>query len=128
MWQHAGVEKNADGMQRALEMLDAMRADSVPRMGLKSVSRTCNHGWFDAMDVLNMLDACTLILRSGLNRRESRGPFIRTDYPEMDNERWLVGNVLVPHADGTVSFKTLPYDLAYWRPGFARKDNLEVEW
>ena len=128
MWSYMGVEKNAAGMTKALEMLDRIRAETIPRMGLRSVSRNFNHAWADAIDVVNMVDACALTIHSALNRKESRGPFIRTDYPDMDNENWLVQNVLVPNAGGKLTFRTPAYDLPYLRPDFSRKDNLSVEW
>ena len=128
MWTHVGVEKNERGMSEALDALHRIRTEDVPRMALPSVSTRCNQSWLDALDVLNMLDACALITHSALNRTESRGPFIRTDYPEMDNERWLAQNILVPRAGGEFTFRREAYDLPYFRPDFARKDNLLVEW
>ncbi len=128
MWDHMGVEKNAAGMTNALEMLDRIRTGMVPKIGLQSVCRRFNHAWLDAIDVLNMLEVCALTIRSALNRKESRGPFIRTDYPDMDNENWLVQNILARESGGDFAFRTQPYDLPYLRPDFSRKDNLSVEW
>ncbi|MGH8738127.1 MAG: FAD-dependent oxidoreductase [Burkholderiales bacterium] len=128
MWDHLGVEKNEAGMRRALELLEDIRVRVLPAMGLTNLTRSCNHGWLDALDAANMIDACALTVHSALNRKESRGPFIRTDYPEMDNENWLAQNILVPTAPGEFEFKTRPYALPYWRPEFARMDNLSVTW
>jgi succinate dehydrogenase/fumarate reductase flavoprotein subunit len=97
-------------------------------MGLANLTRIFNHGWLDALDAVNMLEACTLMVHSAMNRKESRGPFIRTDYPDMDNENWLAQNILVPCGDGELRFTKRPYDLPYFRPDFVRKDNLSVEW
>ena len=44
-----------------------------------------------------MVDACELIILSSLERKESRGPFMRRDFPLQDNARWLAANVM--HAD-----------------------------
>ena len=41
-----------------------------------------NYEWLDAIDAVNMLDACELIIHSSLERRESRGPFMRRDFPQ----------------------------------------------
>jgi succinate dehydrogenase/fumarate reductase flavoprotein subunit len=128
MWEDMGVEKSEAGMRRALDRLEEIRTRVLPAMGLTSLTRTLNHGWLEALDAVNMVEACTLMVHAALNRTESRGPFIRTDYPEMDNENWLAQNILVPTGDGGVRFAKRPYDLPYFRPGFARKDNLAVEW
>ena len=40
-----------------------------------------NYEWLDAIDVVNMIDASELIIHSSLERKESRGPFMRRDFP-----------------------------------------------
>jgi succinate dehydrogenase/fumarate reductase flavoprotein subunit len=128
MWSDMGVEKNEAGMLRALAQLEEIRTHVLPAMGLTSLTRVFNHAWLDAIDAVNMVEACELMVHSALNRKESRGPFIRTDYPEMDNENWLAQNILVPAADGGLRFEKRPYELPYFRPEFARRDNLAVPW
>lgn len=128
MWEDMGVEKNEAGMRRALEGLEQIRATALQTMGLTNLSKTLNHGWLDAIDAVNMAEACRLMAHSALNRTESRGPFIRTDYPDMDNENWLAQNILVPTGGGGLRFTKRRYDLPYFRPDFVRKDNLAVEW
>ena len=58
------------------------RLDLLPRMGVKRTARELNYEWLDAIDVVNMIETCELIIRSSLERTESRGPFMRRDYPE----------------------------------------------
>ena len=128
MWSDMGVEKNEAGMRRALAQLAEIRADVVPAMGFTNLTRVFNHAWLDAIDAVNMIEACELMAHSALNRKESRGPFIRTDYPEMDNENWLAQNIAVPTPDGGLRFEKRPYELPYYRPEFARQDNLAVPW
>ncbi|TMH72129.1 MAG: FAD-binding protein [Betaproteobacteria bacterium] len=128
MWNDMGVEKNEAGMRRALEGLQEIRAAVLPAMGVTNLTKIMNHGWLDAIDAVNMVEACELMVHSALNRTESRGPFIRTDYPEMDNESWLAQNILVPTADGGFRFEKRPYATPYFQPEFVRKDNLAVQW
>ena len=45
-----------------------------------------------------MLDVCELTILSALNRKESRGPFYRTDYPYTDNVNWHARNILIPRS------------------------------
>jgi succinate dehydrogenase/fumarate reductase flavoprotein subunit len=68
-----------------------------------------------------------LIVHSSLERKESRGPFVRRDYPETDNENWLTANIL-EKIDNGFRFTTRPYRLSIFEPGFIRRDNLEVAW
>ena len=122
-----GFFKSEAGMQEALAEIMRLREDEVPVMGLRSATARFNYGWLDAIDVINMLDVAELTIRCALNRRESRGPFYRTDYPMTDNENWLVKNILTP-AESGARFRTEPYALPFFKPDFARRDSLTVDW
>ena len=127
MWDKAGVEKDAAGLDQALEELTRIRSDLLPEMRLSNTGLRANYEWLDAIDVANMVDVCELIVQSSLERKESRGPFFRTDFPDTDNRDWLVANVLTK-AGNSVKFERRPYDLPFFAPGFERKANLEVAW
>lgn len=127
MWNKVGVEKDAAGMMEAIEDLRRVRRDMLPRMGAKSRTRSANYEWLDAVDAINMIDAAELVALSSLERKESRGPFMRTDFPMTDNDAWLCANVLTRDGD-TFRFKRRPYETPFFQPGFARRDNLEVPW
>jgi len=126
MWDKAGVEKDAAGMQQALEEIEQMRLE-LSDMTIANGTRTANYEWLDAIDVTNMIDACELIVHSSLQRKESRGPFFRRDYPLTDNVNWLAANVLKKSGNG-LRFEQRPYETPFFQPGFATRDNLEVTW
>jgi succinate dehydrogenase/fumarate reductase flavoprotein subunit len=126
MWDRAGVEKNAVGLEQALDDIREIRS-RLPDMRLSNATPTANYEWVDAIDVINMVDVCELIVHSSLERKESRGPFFRTDFPETDNVHWLTANVLKKSGNG-FRFEQRPYELPFFEPGFARKSNLEVAW
>jgi succinate dehydrogenase / fumarate reductase flavoprotein subunit len=127
MWDKAGVEKDAASLRSALGDIEEIRLDLIPRMRLASQARTANYEWLDAIDVVNMTEACELILQSSLERKESRGPFFRRDFPETDNANWLTANVLMKTGNG-FRFEQRPYELPFFQPGFVTRDNLEVAW
>jgi succinate dehydrogenase/fumarate reductase flavoprotein subunit len=127
MWDTAGVEKDAASLRSGLDDIEEIRLDLIPRMRLASHARTANYEWLDAIDVVNMAEACELILQSSLERKESRGPFFRRDFPETDNANWLTANVL-KKTDNGFRFEQRPYELPFFAPGFATRDNLEVPW
>lgn len=126
MWEKAGVEKDADSLRSALAGIADIRLD-VPHMRLANHTRLVNYEWLDAIDVVNMIDACELIVHSSLERTESRGPFMRRDHPLTDNDLWLAANVLCKTANG-FRFERRPYQTPFFSPGFSTKDNLEVAW
>jgi succinate dehydrogenase/fumarate reductase flavoprotein subunit len=127
MWECAGVEKDEDTLMRGLDELHHIRISMLPNISIRHRGPRANFEWLDAIDVTNMIEVAELIIHSSLERKESRGPFIRRDHPETDNENWLAANILEKTENG-FRFRTRPYELSIFEPGFKRKDNLEVAW
>ena len=127
MWEKVGVEKNASDLQSALEDIERIRLELLPGMKISNTSKSANYEWLDAIDLINMIDVCELVIHSSLERKESRGSFIRQDFPLTDNDGWLAANVLKKSGNG-MRFEKRPYELPLFAPGFSRKDNLEVPW
>jgi succinate dehydrogenase / fumarate reductase flavoprotein subunit len=65
-------------MGRAVEGLEILRkrAEKVGIVG----NREYNPGWHTALDLANLLDCSEAIVRSALERKESRGGHFREDY------------------------------------------------
>jgi succinate dehydrogenase / fumarate reductase, flavoprotein subunit len=126
MWD-LGYVKNEQKMNTALDALQSVRREMVPRLSLQSTSRTWNTGWLDALDVCSMLDACEATVRSGLNRKESRGPFYREDYPYVDNENWLCRNI-IRRVNGEWCSRTQPIPLPYLTPEKNRVPFFETDY
>ena len=127
MWDKAGVEKDAGSLNEALEEFSRMRREMLPRMRAKTAVRAVNYDWLDAIDCVNMIEAAELVVLSSLQREESRGPFMRRDFPDTDNENWLTANLLHKAGNG-YRFEKRPYNLSMIQPDFARANNLEVPW
>ncbi len=127
MWDKVGVEKSAASLSSALEDLAHIRTTLLPTMSLRSGTRTANYEWLDAIDVHNMIDSAELIIHSSIERRESRGPFMRLDFPETDNDGWLAANIMIK-TDNGFRFERSRYETPFFEPGFARRDNLSVAW
>ena len=70
MWQKVGVEKEAAELRSALADIEHFRRNLLPRMGLKRTASSLNYEWLDAIDVVNMIDACELIILSSLEARK----------------------------------------------------------
>ena len=67
----AGHERRRSTTSRQFVATAARHAD------IAIARRSANYEWLDAIDVVNMIDACELIIHSSLERKESRGPFFR---------------------------------------------------
>jgi len=127
MWDKVGVEKTTANMRSALDALERIRLELLPGMRISNRAKSANYEWLDAIDVINMIDACELIIHSSLERKESRGPFFRQDFPFTDNDEWLAANVMKKSGNG-LRFERRKYDLPIFRPDFAIKNNFEVGW
>lgn len=80
MTEHASIMRSGDVLQAGLEKLLALK-EVVPKMSIGG-SRVYNPGWHAVFDVENMLLLCEGIIKSALERKESRGAHWRTDYPD----------------------------------------------
>jgi succinate dehydrogenase/fumarate reductase flavoprotein subunit len=128
MSENVGVEKDAASLAQALDDLADIRSSLLPNMRLSNVTACVNFEWLDAIEVVNMAEACELVVHSSLERRESRGPFMRRDFPLTDNNDWLAANILRRGGSGELRFERRPYETPFFTPGFATQDNMEVAW
>lgn len=69
MWEYAGIVRSSDGLKKAGEALEAIRREAPPH----------------AYTLRNMIETGRLIVRSALERRESRGGHFREDFPAPDH-------------------------------------------
>ena len=127
-WEKLGFVKSEENLQSALAEIGRIREALIPKMGLKNTTRQFNYGWVDAIDVYNMIDVIELTVRSSMNRRESRGPFYRPEYPYTDNENWHVKNILSRGRAGDVVFRTEKFETPLLKTEFDRRDYFQVDW
>jgi succinate dehydrogenase / fumarate reductase flavoprotein subunit len=94
------IEKTADegfgylrdeaGLSATLKEIERIRTEDLSRMHVKSRSRPYNYEWIEALQVENLLTCTEVGVRAALMRKESRGFHIRSDYPEVDHDNFLV--------------------------------------
>ena len=58
-------------------------------IGLDNKSKIFNYELQEAFEIDNMLKTAKAIVFSALQRKESRGPHYRSDYPERNDETYL---------------------------------------
>jgi succinate dehydrogenase / fumarate reductase, flavoprotein subunit len=116
MWEHCGVVREAGDMERALRMLDEVRA-ALPSVDV----RPSEEGWGDlahVLDVHAMLGTAEATLRGAIARRETRGAHIRSDFPGLNPEMKI--SFFVRGGDGEqmtlepASLPAVPDELTSW--------------
>jgi L-aspartate oxidase len=78
MWRAVGVRRLENEMDEALETVEAWQKYVLPR--------EFDHieGW----ELQNMLTVSRLMIRSAIDRKESRGVHLRVDFPQTDDANW----------------------------------------
>jgi aspartate oxidase len=72
MWRHVGIEREGDRLAEVLQMFDFWATYTLDKIFDERI------GW----EVQNLLTIGSLITRSALWRKESRGTHYRLDHPE----------------------------------------------
>ncbi|QCC53532.1 FAD-dependent oxidoreductase [Natronorubrum bangense] len=83
LWTHAGILRDEEGLRNGLDQLEDLRARTANlRVDGDRTSRSFEY----AVDLSVSLTVAEVLLRTALERTESRGAHYRTDYPETDPE------------------------------------------
>jgi len=80
MDQYAGLDRNEQGMIKALKMILDLKQNGLPKVEV-SAGNIFNVDWRTAMEVSMALTVAELVVRSALQRKETRGHHYRSDFP-----------------------------------------------
>jgi succinate dehydrogenase / fumarate reductase, flavoprotein subunit len=85
MQDDAGIARTETSLERSLQAILELkvRAEGIGVSG----GRVFNPGWHACRDVVNMLTISEAIVRSAIERRESRGAHWRLDHPETSEDQ-----------------------------------------
>ncbi|MDA4134430.1 MAG: FAD-binding protein [Thaumarchaeota archaeon] len=105
MWKHVGIIRSQGELEQGLAEILAIgrEAKSAKAVG----SRAYNQSWLNTLQLWNMVLDCEAIIRSAMERKESRGAHTRSDFPEKDDGRWLV-NIITREEGGIMSRELVP--------------------
>jgi succinate dehydrogenase / fumarate reductase flavoprotein subunit len=101
MQDDAGIGRSEASLERALGAIDELRERSK-RLRV-SGGRALNPGWHTCRDVTNMLTISEAIVRSAIERRESRGSQWRFDHPEQSVELGHVNFICRRQGDAMIT-------------------------
>ncbi len=90
MWQYAGLVRDGEGLQKALNELNAL-AEKFLQPAPKR----------EAIELANMIQTAQLVTRAAMERTESRGAHFRTDFPDLKDEQWQ-HHILLHQENGTL--------------------------
>lgn len=88
MQAHAAVFRVEDLLQKGYDrMLDLWK--DFDRILVHDKSRVWNQNLVETLELKNLLVNSLLTVKSGLDRKESRGAHARDDFPERDDAHWM---------------------------------------
>ena len=100
MTTHAPIVRDGAGLQAGLEKLQELRGRAETCGTGGSPTRAFNPGWHTAYDLRSMLVNAEALLRSALERKESRGAHARSDFPKLDEQLGRVNFVVQKTGEG----------------------------
>jgi fumarate reductase flavoprotein subunit len=95
----AGVFRTEESLKEAVEAVSGLR-ERYSDVAIDDHDRAFNTELVAALELDNMLDVADAVVRSGLERRESRGSHTRRDYADRDDERFLKHSLVFFAAEG----------------------------
>ena len=106
MSDHAFIFRNEAELKEGVEKLRVAR-EMATTMTVQDKSQTFNTDLIGLLETECLTDIAQPIMLGALNRQESRGAQARTDYPDRDDEKWMVHTLMHyqgPTADPTPDF------------------------
>jgi succinate dehydrogenase/fumarate reductase flavoprotein subunit len=117
-----GVLRTGEALAQAVERLEELSAQSIPRIYARARERRYNREWVECLQAENMLTTLLAIARSALLREESRGAHYRRDFPQTDNVGWLQ-NTVARLRDGNLEVGTSPVRMTRLSPRGMRTED-----
>ena len=97
---HAPIVRDGPGLEAGLSKILELRGRAAKCGTGGSSTLAFNPGWHTAYDLRSMLVNAEALLRSALERKESRGAHARSDYPKTADELTDVNYIVENTPDG----------------------------
>ena len=89
MQKHAGVFRNDKLLQEGVNKLNELYK-KFPDVSIDDKSDVFNTEFIEMLELKNLLDNAMATIHSANYRKESRGAHSHDDYPERNDDEWLV--------------------------------------
>jgi fumarate reductase flavoprotein subunit len=116
MEESAGIYRTGDTLAAGVETTGRLR-QHARYIKLEDRSRTFNTELISALELGYMLELADVILRSAVQRTESRGAHQRSDFPARDDDKFLAHSLAHRTEDGSARIEYLPVTITNWPPG-----------
>lgn len=117
MQNHFGVFRTGDFMAEGLEKINALR-ERLKSAALTDDSKVFNTQRIECLELDNLMAVAEATAVAANFRTESRGAHSREDYPDRDDENWLVHSLYFPETEtmGTREVNRQPHTVEPFEP------------
>lgn len=75
-------------MEEAIAELERIRKEEMPKQICADDTVNFNTDWKAAIENINLLDSAEVSIKASLLREETRGSYLRPEFPKRDDENW----------------------------------------
>jgi len=115
MMDKVSVFRTREGLREALENVRELKK-RYTHISLQDKGNCFNRDLLDAIELEYMLDLAEVITLGALRREESRGAHSREDFPERDDEKWLVHTMCKFSDTGEAQISFKPVTITRFQP------------
>ena len=114
MMEKVGIYRNEKDMGTAVDEINELR-QRYQTVRVQDTTKQFNTDLLEIIELGNLLDLSLITAASALNRQESRGAHSREDYPDRDDDKWLVHSLAYLEGD-SVRLEEKTVDTSIWEP------------
>ena len=114
MMDNVSVFRQKSGLEQTLDAINDLK-NRYKKIEVHDKGSCFNRDLLDALELGHMLDLAEAITISALQREESRGAHFREDFPERDDDRFLV-HTLVQYSDRGPQLSSKPVTITRFKP------------
>ncbi len=115
MSENVGIFRTPEKLEKQIGVLKEIRA-RYEKVGVEDKGKVFNTDLLFHIELGYMIDCAEMIVKSAIERKESRGAHTRLDYPNRDDENWLKHIVLTRQRDGSEKMTYTPVTITQFQP------------
>ena len=110
----AEVFRTKEGLQQSISEIADLR-ERIQNLDVQDTTSVYNVELIGAIELDFMVDVAQTIVHSAYARQESRGAHVRRDFPDRNDDTWLVHQLAHHTADGP-RLENIPVIITNWQP------------
>jgi succinate dehydrogenase / fumarate reductase flavoprotein subunit len=114
MTEKCGIFRDKKGLTDALHQIHELK-ERINDISIIDKGMIFNTELIGVLELRNMLDFSEVIVAGALAREESRGAHFRCDFPQRDDDKWLMHTLAYPCESGCV-LKYKPVTITMYEP------------